>query len=96
MRQGRGEILGNRLPHVGERRTNAEIRAARIQARRVREDREILARMVRGRIHRIGIAAMIRGDHQKIRRPQSIEKRPEQCVEFLERCKSQQEKAECH
>ena len=51
----------------------------------VGEDRDVFARMIGGGIHGIGIAAVIGGDHQQVGRPQRIEKRAEQRVEFLER-----------
>ena len=51
----------------------------------IREDRNVLARMIRRGIHGIGIAAVIGGDQQQIARAHGVQKRAEQRVEFLER-----------
>src|SRR6266403_1523999 len=57
------KILGNGLPHVGQRLADSEIHAcpgllgARSARRRKRQDRHVLARMVRRRPAWVGVAA---------------------------------------
>src|SRR5260370_14531944 len=57
-----GEILGNRLPHIGERLAHAEIHA-RASVRRGRHNGNIFTRMVGGGPARIAIAAVVCSDH---------------------------------
>src|SRR3984885_6529830 len=78
------EIFGDGLAHVRKGRADTKAPATR-RSRRIRDDRDIFARMVRRRIYRIGIATVVGGDDQQIGRAQYSEERPEQRVEFLER-----------
>src|SRR6266851_370205 len=83
MGNGAGEILGNRLPHVRERRAYAEIHAGAC-VRRVGQNGNIFARMVGGGPARIGIAAVVCSDHQQIGALQQWKESCEQLIEFLE------------
>ena len=84
VRNRAAEIFGDGLAHVGERRADTEIGAARARPGRTR-DRDVLARMIRRRIHGIGIATVIGGDQQQVGRTQSSKERAKQRVKFLER-----------
>lgn len=82
-----GEVLGDGLAHVGERAANAKIGACamtRLHARRIANDRDVLARMVGRRIHGIGIAAVIRGEEEKVGTVERCDERAEELVEFFE------------
>src|SRR5258708_15831740 len=88
------KILGNGLPHVGQRFANAEIYTRRGPLgsqggrRRKSQDWHILARMVRRRPARIGIAAMIGGNHQEIGLAEQRQEWAEQPGKLFERfCK---------
>ena len=84
MRDSDAEIFGDGLAHVGQGCTSAKICAAG-HARAVSEDRNVLAGMIRCGIHGIGVASVVCGDYEQIRRAQSVEKRTQQRVKFFQR-----------
>src|SRR5579859_5754387 len=59
------KILCDSLSHVSERFAHAEVHGG-ARLGRVGQDRDVLARMVGGGPSRVGITAVIRGDHQQI------------------------------
>jgi len=91
VRDGAAEVLRDGLAHVGERRTGAEIAQGAIRenglryGRRVGEDGDVFARVVGGFPARVGIAAVVGGDHQEVVASEGCEKLSELRVEFLER-----------
>src|SRR5580704_2910876 len=79
-----GEIFGDCLAHVGEGCASAKIGGGG-RARAIREDWDVLAGMIRGRINRIGIAAVVGGDDEQVRGTKTFEKRAKKRVKFFER-----------
>src|SRR5438552_13529058 len=67
------EIFRDRFAHVGQRFAHSE-RYPRAASRRVSQNRHVLARVIRGFPSRIGVASVIRGNHQQIARLQQRQK----------------------
>src|ERR1700735_442857 len=84
MRDGGGEIFGDGLTHVGEGCASAKIRAGG-RAGTIGEDWNVFAGMIRGRIDRVRIAAVVSGYDEQVRGTQGVEKRTKHSVKFFER-----------
>src|SRR5882762_11508525 len=84
MRDRTTKILRDRLAHIRQGVPHSQVNA-RSASRRIRQNRRVLPRMVRRRPSRIGIAPVVRGDHQHIRKAKQRQELPEQTVELFQR-----------
>src|SRR6266851_1528061 len=83
-----GEIIGDGLAHVRQRIAHAQIHTGST-TRGIHDDRHVLSRMVRRRPAWIGIAPMVRGDHQHVGETQQRQELRKHAVKFFQRfCKS--------
>src|SRR5260370_15970567 len=78
------EILRDRLPHIRQRVPHSQI-YARPASRRIRQNRHILPRMICRRPAWIGIAPVVRGDHQHVGETQQRQKHRKHAVKFFQR-----------
>src|SRR6266478_1079466 len=78
------KILRDGLPHIRQCVPHSQVHA-RPASRRIRQNRHILPRMVRRRPARIGIAAVICGDHHHVGQTQQRQELRKRAVKFFQR-----------
>src|SRR5436309_8601102 len=76
------EILGNRLSHIRQRVSHAEVHA-RTTCGRISENRHVFTGMVGGGPARIGVAAVVGGNHQQIGESEQREEIAERAIKFF-------------